>query len=181
MTEHQYLLLLRGINVGGKNIIKMADLRKCVEDMGVSDVVTYIQSGNVICKSKRNSSATVSSIQKNLAKHFDYHAPLFLVTKKQLKDIIAGSPKDFGSKPKKYRYDVMFLRSPLNANSALQQIETREGVDAAAAGKGVIYFSRLISKVTRSYMPKIIKLSIYKEMTIRNWNTTIKLLELFDE
>ncbi|NIP26808.1 MAG: DUF1697 domain-containing protein, partial [Phycisphaerae bacterium] len=44
----QYAALLRGINVGGKNIIKMADLRACFERMGFSDVRTYIQSGNVL-------------------------------------------------------------------------------------------------------------------------------------
>ena len=48
MANTQYLALLRGINVGGNNIIKMADLKACFENMGFTEVVTYIQSGNVL-------------------------------------------------------------------------------------------------------------------------------------
>jgi len=51
MAENQYLTLLRGINVGGNNIIKMTDLKSCFENMGFTSVSTYIQSGNVIFKS----------------------------------------------------------------------------------------------------------------------------------
>lgn len=181
MATHRYLLLLRGINVGGNNIIKMADLRECFEEMGFSNVVTYIQSGNIIFDSTKSNKETVSTIQKGLAKHFSYSTPVFLISNKQLKDVVSQAPMAFGKEPKKYRYDVMFLRSTLNASSALKQIETREGVDSAEAGRGAIYFSRLISKATRSYMPKVIKLPIYKDMTIRNWNTTNKLLNLLEE
>lgn len=180
MAIHRYLVLLRGINVGGNNIIKMADLRKRFEDMGFSDVVTYIQSGNIIFTSSKNPKTTISIIEKDLLKHFNYKVPIFLITKQQLKDVVSQAPKTFGKKPKSYRYDVMFLRDNSSATKALEQIETREGVDDAKAGKGVIYFSRLISRVTSSYMPKVINLPIYKDMTIRNWNTTTKLLDLIE-
>lgn len=178
---HHYLVLLRGINVGGNNIIKMADLRGCFEDMGFSKVITYIQSGNVICTSGKSADATASAIEKGLTKRFGYKNPLFLITKDKLQEAVKGAPKSFGTESKKYRYDVMFLRSNLSAKKALEEIETREGVDSAVAGKGVIYFSRLIAKATSSYMPKVIKLPIYKDMTIRNWNTTTKLLDLMGE
>lgn len=181
MTAHRYLVLLRGINVGGNNIIRMADLRTCFEDMGFSEVVTYIQSGNIIFTSRKSTKAIISTIQKGLAKQFSYEVPVFLITKQQLQDMVANAPKFFGKEPTKYRYDVMFLRDNLPAKKALEQIETREGVDEAIAGKGAIYFSRLISKATRSYMPKVISLPIYKDMTIRNWNTTNKLLNLMEQ
>jgi len=181
MPTHRFLILLRGINVGGNNIIKMADLRESFEDMGFTDVVTYIQSGNLICTSGKSADATASAIEKGLAKRFGYKNPLFLVTKKQLEDAVKGAPKGFGKEPKKYRYDVMFLHSKLPAKKALEQIKTREGVDNTTAGKGVIYFSRLIAKVMSSYISKISTLPIYKDMTIRNWNTTTKLLEMMED
>ena len=181
MTTHRYLVLLRGINVGGNNIIRMADLREHLKDIGFSDVRTYIQSGNIILESSTSANTTISAVENCLAKQFDYKTPVFLITKQQLQDAVANAPKSFGKEPNKYRYDVMFLRDNLPAKKALEQIETRDGVDKAKAGDGVIYFSRLISKVTRSYMPKVVNLPIYKDMTIRNWNTTNKLLSLIEE
>ena len=58
---------------------------------------------------------------------------------------------------------------------------TKTGVDAAHAGKGVLYFSRLTSRASQSRLNKIISLPIYQSMTIRNWNTTTKLLELMED
>lgn len=178
MTDECYLVLLRGINVGGSNIIKMADLRKCFEEMGFDNVLTYIQSGNVIFTSKKKAKSITSIVQKGLEKHFRYTTPVFVLTKKQLVKVVKEAPKTFGKEPKKYRYDVMFLRESITSNKALKQIKTRESVDIAEAGKGVIYFSRVISNITRSYMPKVVQLPMYKDMTIRNWNTTNKLLGL---
>ena len=58
------------------------------------------------------------------------------------------------------------------------KISLREGVDRAAAGNGVLYFSKLIEKATQSRLSKIISLPEYRLMTVRNWNTTRKILEL---
>ena len=60
----------------------------------------------------------------------------------------------------------------------MKSVRTKEGVDRAFAGKGVLYFSRLVAKATQSQMGKIVGLPVYKSMTIRNWNTTTKLLAL---
>jgi uncharacterized protein (DUF1697 family) len=79
-----------------------------------------------------------------------------------------------------YRYDVIFLREPLSAAEAMQDVKTREGVDQAVAGDGVCYFARLVSRATQSYLNRIVALPVYQSMTIRNWNTTTKLLSLLD-
>ena len=57
-------------------------------------------------------------------------------------------------------------------------IETKEGVDEAWAGKGVLYFSRLDAKASSSRLGKVVARPEYKQMTIRNWRTTTKLLAL---
>ena len=62
----------------------------------------------------------------------------------------------------------------------MKSIRTKIGVDQAFAGKGVLYFSRLIRKASQSYLTRVIQLPIYQSMTIRNWNTTTKLLALMD-
>ncbi len=179
MINTQYLALLRGINVGGNNIIRMADLKTCFESMGFTDVLTYIQSGNVVFKSdEQEKSRLTALIEDKLSSCFNYKSKIVLITYEQLNFIIKNAPVNFGLKPDEYRYDVLFLKEPLAAEEAIKSVKIRAGVDNAYAGNGVLYTSRLISMAGKSYLNKIILLPIYQSMTIRNWNTTTKLLEL---
>jgi len=175
----QYLALLRGINVGGNNIIKMVDLKACFESMGFSDVRTYIQSGNVLFKSaEKNVGKLTKEIEEKLSKKFSYKSVVVVVTHDQLKEAVEKAPKGFGQDPTEYRYDVVFLKDPLTSEEAIKDVREREGVDKVYLGKDVLYFTRLISSASQSYLAKIITLPIYKFMTIRNWNTTTKLLSM---
>lgn len=182
MAETQYLALLRGINVGGNNIIKMADLKTCFEELGLADVATYIQSGNVIFKSAEKDKAKLTKrIEAGLSERFGYEARVAVFSQGQLKQAVEGAPRGFGKQPDKFRYDVIFLKEPLTAKEAMKNVRIKEGVDTADIGKDVLYFSRLISKASSSYLTKIIGLPIYQNMTIRNWNTTTKLLALMEK
>jgi uncharacterized protein (DUF1697 family) len=75
---------------------------------------------------------------------------------------------------------VIFLRPPLTGAAAIKVVATAPGVDEASAGAGVLYFSRLIAKASKSRLSKIVSSPIYKNVTIRNWNTTTKLLQMMD-
>ena len=177
----QYAALLRGINVGGTNLIKMPELRRCFEALGFGDVATYIQSGNVLFEAAEGRPADLSArIEEALSEWFGYRARIVLRSHGQMRAIVAGAPAGFGSQPDLYRYDVMFLREPLTAAEALRGLKTREGVDEACAGDGACYFSRLISRAAQSYLSRIVALPVYQSMTIRNWNTTVKLQALMD-
>jgi uncharacterized protein (DUF1697 family) len=181
MSEYQYLALLRGINVGGNNIIKMADLKSCFEGMGFTDVVTYIQSGNVVFKAaEKDKIKLTTKVESTLSERFGYQSRLVIVTHKELKEVVEEAPKGFGKDLEKYRCDVIFLKEPLTAREAMKNVKVREGVDNAFAGKTVLYFSRLTSRVSQTYLTKIIALPMYQNMTIRNWNTTTKLLALME-
>jgi len=175
----RHIALLRGINVGGKNIIKMTDIKACFEEMGFVNVVTYIQSGNVLFDSNENDSVKLTlQIEKTLSERFNYNSKVVLISQQTLNQIISDAPEGFGVFPDDYRYDVIFLKYPLTAEDALSKIKTKESVDFVTAGNGVLYFSRLSSMSGQSQMTKMIGTAIYKEMTIRNWNTTTKLCEL---
>ena len=65
-----YVILLRGINVGGKNLVPMAGLRKCLEEQGFSNVSTYIASGNVILKSDKRANDVKAQIEEVLPENF---------------------------------------------------------------------------------------------------------------
>jgi len=176
-----YVALLRGINVGGKNLIKMIDLKLCLEDAGFKDVHTYIQSGNVLFSAAGSDQVKLTKeIEDALSKTFTYESRVVVRSRKQMKDIVTHAPKGFGSDPATYRYDVIFLKEPLSAAKAMKSVATKEGVDQAFAGKGVLYFSRLSSRATQSKLARIITLPMYQSMTIRNWNTTTKLLSMLE-
>ena len=175
----RYLALLRGINVGGNNIIPMAKLKASFEALGFSDVATFIQSGNVLFTAPAGSVATLEKrIEATLSRDFSYTASVVLISKANLEAVVRDAPKGFGSKPEAYRYDVLFLKAPLAGKRAIADVPTKEGVDTVHAGKNVLYFSRLVAKITQTKLTKIVGTPIYKQMTIRNWNTTSKLAAL---
>ena len=176
-----YLALLRGINVGGKNIIKMADLRSCFEAKGFRDVATYIQSGNVIFRSPSAGLRILTkSIEEVLSAEFDYDASVVMRSRKQMRAVVSGAPAGFGEQPETYRYDVIFVKEPLTATAAMEGVPTRPGVDEAWVGSGVLYFSRRIDQASRSYLSRLASMPVYQRVTVRNWNTTTRLLELME-
>jgi uncharacterized protein (DUF1697 family) len=175
-----YVILLRGINVGGKNLIPMAVLRKCLEEKGFSNVSTYIASGNVILKSNNLTNDVKAQIEEVLPKNFkldDAFIKVLVLTHNQLQTIIDNKPKGFGEQPEKYHSDAIFLMG-IDSAQALPAFHPREEVDQIWAGNGVIYSQRLSSERTKSRLSKIMETPLYKSMTIRNWNTTTKLLEI---
>jgi uncharacterized protein (DUF1697 family) len=179
MAKSRYVALLRGINVGGNNLIKMAALRESFEAMGFTDVATYIQSGNVVLSASTSDRMKLTKkIEATLTKTFGYESKIVLVSDKELERVVAEAPPKFGEEPTEYRYDVLFVKPPMTTREALAQLTTKPGVDQATAGKHALYFRRLIAKATQSHLPKIVLRPVYKSVTIRNWSTTTKLLAL---
>ncbi len=175
-----YLLLLRGINVGGKNKIRMAELQLFLETEGCSDVTTYIQSGNVIVKSNLTASVLSQKIEEKLPKKFQIDSDtikILALTKVQLQEIVDNKPEGFGDQPEKYHSDVIFLLS-IAVEQVMPAFSPLEGVDVVWPGNGVIYSQRLSAERTKSRLNKIMTTKFYKHMTIRNWNTTTKLLKM---
>jgi uncharacterized protein (DUF1697 family) len=101
-------------------------------------------------------------------------------SRQQLRRVVREAPPGFGTRPAQYRYDVLYLKPPLTAAEALALVPARPGVDRVFAGSGVLYFSRLIEKASQSQLNRVVAMPIYRQMTIRNWNTTTRLLEIMD-
>jgi uncharacterized protein (DUF1697 family) len=176
-----YVALLRGINVGGKNPIKMTELQACFEEQGFRDVSTYIQSGNVVFASDATRLAElVTRIERMLEASFDYKASVAVRSRTQMRAVVERAPAGFGTDPNRYRSDVIFLKPPLTARAAMKSVRTKEGVDEAFPGTGVLYFARLTSRASQSQLSRLVGMPVYQSMTIRNWNTTTKLLQLVD-
>ena len=178
----KYIALLRGINVGGKDIIKMADLKKAFEDMKCENVRTYIQSGNVIFSAAEKDKKIIAhNIEKTLSGKFNFSVSIALFTAAEMKKIEGNMPTEWDSNSENYRCDVWFLRAPLTAGEVMRSIELREGVDKAYNGKKVVYTSRLNSQMGKSYLSKIIQYpEVYQNITIRNRNTVKKITEMLE-
>ena len=175
-----YLVLLRGINVGGKNKVPMGELRSIVQGLGFENVSTYIASGNVFLDSKLTASKVADKIEAALPKAFKLDTQLVRVlalTKAQLEAVVKSRPRGFGDEPGKYHSDAIFLMG-ISAAEAMAVFSPRVGVDNVWPGKGVIYSQRLSAERTTSRLGRIVGTPPYKSMTIRSWQTTLALLEL---
>jgi uncharacterized protein (DUF1697 family) len=178
-----YVVLMRGINVGGKNKVPMTGLKKCLEELGYSNVSTYIASGNVIVQSDKRATEVKAQIEEALPESFKLNNELIkalVLTRKQLQAVIDNRPAGFGEQPEKYHSDAIFLMG-IDAAQAMPVFNPREGVDKVWPGDGVIYSQRLSSLRTKSRLSKIIGTPAYQSMTIRSWNTTTQLLKILEE
>ncbi len=174
------VVLLRGINVGGRNIVPMARLRDVLEDLGFTGVTTYIASGNVLLDSNNGADETRALIEEALPRSFaldDAPVRVLVLSRGQLQAIVDDRPPGFGSRPDLYHSDAIFLMG-IEAAEAIGVFDPREGVDTVWPGEGVIYSQRLSSQRTRSRLSRTMGTPAYKRMTIRSWNTTTALLQM---
>nr|WP_295889789.1 DUF1697 domain-containing protein [uncultured Devosia sp.] len=179
-ARNSYLVLLRGINVGGKNKLPMPALKAFLENLGFEQVQTYIQSGNAIVQSSLSAAAIASKIEKELGAAFKLDSDIIKIlalSRDELQAVIHDRPKGFGDAPDKYHSDAIFLMG-ISPDEALTAFSPLEGVDTLWPGKGVIYSQRLSAKRTKSRLNRMMASPLYKSMTIRSWGTVTKLLDM---
>jgi uncharacterized protein (DUF1697 family) len=174
----RYVALLRGINVGGKNRLPMVDLRSALVDLGLADVRTYIQSGNVLFEYDGPAAKLEADIEAQIAGRFGLQVPVVVRSHAQLADVVTSAPAGFGADPETYLSDAVFLFASLTPDAAMSAVTLRDGVDQAWPGMGVLYFQRLAARRTQSWLSRLASTPQYQLMTIRNWSTTTKLLQL---
>ena len=178
-----YVVLLRGINVGGKNTVSMVGLKTCLEELGFENVHTYINSGNVLLESDQSPEKMTEVIEGTLPKVFKLDSNIInvlVLSHSDLTAVVDKAPRGFGSEPEKYHSDVIFLMG-IPVQVALRVFSPREGVDRIWPGDGVIYSQRLSAERTKSRLGRIVGTPAYKSMTIRSWRTTTKLLDLLSQ
>jgi uncharacterized protein (DUF1697 family) len=174
----RHVALLRGVNVGGRNKVPMADLRAAFEGAGFTDVSTYIASGNVLFSSTAPAAELEDRIEAALEERFGF--PIVVVTRsqRQLAGVVEKAPADFLALEGTHHRDAVFLKAPLTVAAARTVVQLRDGVDQVWTGTGVLYFARLSEQRQRSLMSKIVGTPEYQLMTIRSWATTAHLRTL---
>ncbi|MFT3696781.1 MAG: DUF1697 domain-containing protein [Kofleriaceae bacterium] len=174
-----YACLLRGINVGGNNIIPMAKLQKTFEGLGYQDVKTLIASGNVVFRTKPTEMRTLEvRLEKQLATDYKYAAKVVVKSREEMAAIVAALPRAW-SKPTDatHRYYVMFLRHTIDNSDVIETIKPKSGVEWLDYVPGALYWRALKKDLGKSSVAKM-PAKLYADMTARNWNTTLKLSAL---
>lgn len=172
------MALLRGINVGGNSLIKMDDLKKEFENAGFQNVKTYIQSGNVIFESGIADAGKIArKIEDFLAKNYHIETRSLVLTSGELRTIVDEAPAAWKNRDGLRCY-VSFLLDGVKPPDVIKEIKLKEGVDSVTGGKGVVYMTTLLSGITKSGFTKLIAKPVYKKITMRNFKTVQKMLEL---
>jgi uncharacterized protein (DUF1697 family) len=174
----RYVALLRGINVGGKTLIKMADLKTCVEELGFERVATYIASGNVLFESDERDAAKLERrIEHALEQRFRLPVKVVVLDRAAYSRIVKAVPKSWDA-DESLRANVAFVRRGAQAKQIVRELEPDPAVEEVKAINGAILWATKRDALNRSVMRKLIGGAAYKELTVRNLNTTLKLHEL---
>jgi uncharacterized protein (DUF1697 family) len=171
--------MLRGVNVGGHHLIKMEALRALYASLGLLDAQTYVQSGNVVFRSKeKNHSSLARKIEAAIEREFGFRPDVILRTPAEVRDAMARNPfaARKGMEPSKLL--LVFLASALSTETitATRAISCEPEEMHIHERELYIYFPNGMArpKLSMSTVERAIKTS----WTGRNWNTVTKLLEM---
>ncbi len=175
-----FVALLRGINVGGRSIVRMGELRSLFASLGHSDVRTYVQSGNVVFASADARSHVAEGLERRIEEVFGLQVPVLLRTAEELAGVAAGNPF-LGTIDDLAKLHVVFLADP-PAPSAVARLDPDRSPPDALAVSGREVYLRLPhgagrTKLTVEYFER----ALGTRATARNWRTVTKLLELARE
>lgn len=172
----KFIALLRGINVGGKTIVKMERLREVLAANGFANVKTYIQSGNVAFDSEKTADVLESELETLLEREF-FKTPVIVRSVEEIREIIDNNPfadEEFEDK----LFHFIFLKENLTDEQAAL-MEAQSGPNENYAARGRVIYALLRNGVIESALGKdFIGKKLKLAATGRNRRTTLKLLEL---
>jgi uncharacterized protein (DUF1697 family) len=175
------IAMLRGVNVGPHNRISMEALRALYGSLGLQNVQTYVQSGNVVFASnERNLSALAKRIDDGFEKTFGFRAAMILRTAGEMRAVIAKNPFAARKDVQPNKLLVTFLKEELNPEAQKQLELIRVGPEEikAHARELYVYYPHGMG---RSKLPAVMDRVLKKDGTARNWNSVTTLLEMAEQ
>ena len=175
----KYIALLRGINVGGKNKVSMSELKKLFEDFGFQDVVTYINSGNIIFSSSQTDEIKLKEeCEVLITSKFQLDVPVMITSAQDLKSALNHAPYWWGQ-DKDSKHNAIFVMPPTTVEEVFQEVGAYKPEYEIVDHYGkVIFWSAPAKTMSRTRWLKIVGSAVYDSITIRNANTFKKLAEL---
>lgn len=182
----KYVVLFRGINVGGKNIVKMADLKKLFLDLGFRNVRNYIQSGNIVFETDEEPGTIASKISASFKVTFGFESKITLRTKDELNTIINDLPFSTDEitaaeavNPDVEHLYVYLLEEAFDCGEMERLIAQYKGTDKLCHIHREIYL--LCHQSVRDSKLAVMLNKLGTPMTARNWKTINKLYEMLSE
>lgn len=175
----QYIALLRGINISGKNKISMPLLKTAFEEIGFLDVITYINSGNIIFSSNiQDKGELIRKCEATIIDKFMLNIPVTIVSAKDLSDTLKNAPAWWNLDKKSINYAI-FVISPTSVEEVFSEVgEAKPEYEKVAHYGNVIFWSAPLKTFSKARWSKIASSSVNNNVTIRNSNTVNKLLLL---
>lgn len=175
-----YVALLRGINVGGNARVEMPRLKKVFESLGLSSVLTYINSGNVIFSDMRTKETLVPLIEKAIHDEFRLGIRIVLRDLPGIQKLCDEIPTSWANDTEQ-KTDVLFLWDEIDDRKIVTKVVHNPAFEHVIYIAGALVWNIGRENVTRGNGVKLIKTDLYKYMTIRNINTVRKLKALMEE
>jgi len=175
----KFIALLRGINVGGNNKVPMSDLKVVFEDLGFTNVQTYINSGNVIFDSEINDKVSLVSLCEEATENkFGFRVVCSVIKATELHDALAHAPSWWGLDDG-LKHNALFIIAPTTAKDIIAEVgDAKPEYEKVAAIEPIIFWSAPLETFSRTRYSKIVGTKSYASVTIRNANTTKKLADL---
>jgi uncharacterized protein (DUF1697 family) len=175
-----YVALLRGINVGGNNMVSMKALKETFGTLGFGDVQTYINSGNVLFRARETDPRRLENrIDRMLLREHALKGKTVVRSEEEMARLVRRIDAAWKPDPE-WRYNVIFLRHTLDPEAVVKDIALDPEVERVVCCPGTLLWSARVSSITRSAMLKLSSRPAYQQMTVRNVNTTKKILQLMD-
>jgi uncharacterized protein (DUF1697 family) len=177
---NRYIALLRGINVGGNNKIDMKELKTGFEAQGFADVVTYINSGNIIFGSDSADVGKIRTACESLIfERFGLVIPTCVLLAAELLEAVQNAP-DWWNTGEGIKHNAIFVLPPMTAAEACESMgEAKPEYEKIASHGSVIFWSAPLATFSRSRWSKVAgNKAVYNAVTIRNANTTCRLAEM---
>lgn len=175
----KYIALLRGVNVGGKNSISMPLLKAAFEEGGFSEVITYINSGNILfCDEKAEVVDLQQKCRQIILDQFGLDISVAVIPAGDLAEALRHAPGWWGS-DKESKHNALFVIAPADAEAIVREVgEIKPEYEQVAHHGRVIFWSAPLKTFSRTRWSKIVSTPAYASVTIRNANTARKLLQL---
>lgn len=177
----KYIVLLRGINISGRNKIEMPVLKSTLEENGFENVQTLLNSGNVILQSDIASKEILSQKIYDIIKaKFQLEIPIFITTENELEDILNNCPSWWGTSDKNIYNNLIFIIPPAKSEEIYSIVgEPSKDIDKIDEYKNHIFWSYIAKDYNKSnWWKKTASTSIKDKITIRTANTTKKIIAL---
>ena len=179
----KYVVLLRGVNVGGNHRVPKAEFEQVLNSLGFTDVTVYINSGNAVFSSKR--APIAKNVQTALEKHFGFDIPTLILSGHKIKAIAVAIPSEWtNDKPRSdksgQKSDILYLFDDINTPYIIEKLGHKPDIETMIYIDGAILATISRKNQSKGSLQRLIGSKLYHQVTIRNISTAKKLAELVD-